>query len=171
MHGVLAIKCGCSSAHPTTPNTRLTLTCRLMMANFSAAIQATASHMCSRVLKCFHGWLFSGFIFRRIILPAFAFPIFDQSYTYTTAINNLTAPKLDVTVFPNPASEQIQIFANMQGEHEVDITDITGRAITSGKFDDNIIINTSSYGKGIYLASISDVNNPGERVTKKFIVQ
>ena len=59
----------------------------------------------------------------------------------------------------------------MQGEHQVVISDITGRTITTGTFDDNIIFNTESYGKGIYLATINDVNNPGERVTKKFIVQ
>jgi predicted acyl esterase len=97
------------------------------------------------------------------------FPVLNAQYTDIKPL--AAAPKFDVSVFPNPASDKIQVFVNQPGEHEVVITDITGRTITTARFDDNIILNTGSMGKGIYFATVTDMHANGEKVTRKFIVQ
>lgn len=98
------------------------------------------------------------------------FPMFNANYTYT-GVKPLTSSNFDVNVFPNPATDKVQIFSNQQGDHQVVIADITGRNILTGRFDDNIIINTGSFGKGIYFATVTDLNDKTVRITKKFIVQ
>ncbi|MFN8287358.1 MAG: CocE/NonD family hydrolase [Chitinophagales bacterium] len=98
------------------------------------------------------------------------FPVWNQDYHYNAVIP-VTNPTFDATVFPNPASQKVQILVNMPGEHEVVITDITGRTVTTGRFDDNIVYDLSGFGKGLYFATITDVKNPNAKVTRKFIVQ
>jgi hypothetical protein len=99
------------------------------------------------------------------------FPVYNNNFTYNQ-IPQLTADsKFDISVFPNPAVDKIQIFTNMEGDHEVVISDIAGRKITTAKFDDNIIFNTETYSKGIYFATVTDINNPSYKATKKFTVQ
>lgn len=99
------------------------------------------------------------------------FPVFNSDYQYTPVSNVQATPKFDVSVFPNPASEKVQVFANQPGNHDLIITDISGRVVYTGNFDDNVILNTEKFGKGLYFATVSDANRKGERVTKKFIVQ
>lgn len=99
------------------------------------------------------------------------FPIFNKDFQYNAMQSVPAEHKLDMTVYPNPSIDKVQIFVNQQGSHEVVITDIAGRIITSGKFDDNIIFNVASFGKGIYFATATDLNNKAEKVTKRFIVQ
>ena len=99
------------------------------------------------------------------------FPIYDSDFHYNAMQSVAPAPQLDMTVFPNPAIDKVQILVNMEGAHEVVITDVTGRVVTTGKFDDNIIFNTDKMGKGIYFATVTDLNNKANKVTRKFIVQ
>ncbi len=49
--------------------------------------------------------------------------------------------------------------------------DIAGRIVYTGSFDDNIILNVNTFGKGIYFATATSTGNTAERVTEKFIVQ
>ncbi|MBP6731405.1 MAG: CocE/NonD family hydrolase [Chitinophagales bacterium] len=99
------------------------------------------------------------------------FPVYNSDYQYTAVNPVKVDSKFDISVFPNPASDKIQIFANQEGNHELIITDITGRTVTTTKFDDNVIINTGSYGKGIYFATVTDLNSKVGKVTKKFTIQ
>lgn len=99
------------------------------------------------------------------------FPVYDQNHHYNAIKPLAVDSKFDITVFPNPASDKIQVFANMQGEHELVITDITGRKVFTTTFDDNVILNTEPFGKGIYFASVTDVHNTSNKATRKFIVQ
>lgn len=100
------------------------------------------------------------------------FPVYNSSYQYNPVSAVPVDSKFDISVFPNPASDKIQIFSNKPGDHELVITDITGRTVTTARFDDNIILNTGTFGKGIYFASVTDLSSKAnERVTKKFIVQ
>ncbi len=99
------------------------------------------------------------------------FPVYNQSFQYNQVPKLTVDSKFDISVFPNPAVDKIQIFANMEGEHEVIISDITGRRIASASFDDNVIFNTETFGKGIYFATVTDVKNPAYKATKKFTVQ
>ena len=99
-----------------------------------------------------------------------AFPVFNSSLSTAVAP---VAPNtnFDINVFPNPASDKVQIFANQPGEHQLIITDITGSQIASARFDDNTILNTSQYSKGIYFVTVTDMNNAAIKVTRKFVVE
>ena len=100
------------------------------------------------------------------------FPVYNSSYQYNPIKSVVSESKFDISVFPNTASDKIQIFANMQGDHELMITDITGRTVFTGRFDDNIILNTETFGKGVYFATVTDRNSAtAQKVTKKFVVQ
>ncbi|MBK8658004.1 MAG: CocE/NonD family hydrolase [Bacteroidetes bacterium] len=99
------------------------------------------------------------------------FPMFNTSYLYSSVENPIAKPVFDAMLFPNPTSNSIQIFANMPGRHEVVITDISGRRVTSGKFDDNISFNMEGTGGGVYFATITDLDKENVKVVKKFIVQ
>lgn len=99
------------------------------------------------------------------------FPVYNSDYQYTAVKPVTPESNFDISVFPNPASDKIQVFANQEGNHELVITDITGRVVTSTKFDDNIILNTDTYGKGIYFATVTNLSKKAEKVTKKFTIQ
>jgi hypothetical protein len=100
-----------------------------------------------------------------------AFPVFNSSYI-STAVNTVApASNFNINVFPNPATDKVQVFANQQGEHNLSITDITGSQIAATVFDDNVILNTSQYSKGIYFVTVFDSKNPGDKITKKFVVE
>lgn len=99
------------------------------------------------------------------------FPVFNKDYHYNPVQPISVEPQFDISVFPNPASDKIQVFASKPGNHYLVITDITGRTVVTGTFDDNIILNTETFGKGIYFATVTDLNAKNQKVTKKFIVQ
>lgn len=99
------------------------------------------------------------------------FPTYNTQHIYNAVPPVVSNPSFDATVFPNPATDQIQVFSNMPGDHELVITDITGKRIYTGRFDDNLIINTERFGSGVYFATVTDVNKPTEKVTKKFVVE
>ncbi|HLP18806.1 MAG TPA: CocE/NonD family hydrolase, partial [Chitinophagales bacterium] len=99
------------------------------------------------------------------------FPVYNTNFTYNPVTPITADSKFDISVFPNPASEKVQIFSNMPGDHELVITDISGRVVFTDNFDDNIILNAEKFGKGLYFATVTDLNKKTDRVTKKFIVQ
>jgi predicted acyl esterase len=99
------------------------------------------------------------------------FPVYDNTFTYTSIKDPLSPDAtLDATVFPNPASENVQIFVSKPGDHEVTITDISGRTVTAARFDDNVIINVDGFAQGVYFAVITDKADQNVKITKKFVV-
>lgn len=100
------------------------------------------------------------------------FPVYNTDFIYSSVSPSLpNTPSLDATVFPNPASSQVQVFVNKPGNHRLIVTDITGKQVFSGMFDDNIVMNVERFGKGLYFATVTDVDNTTDKVTKKFVVQ
>jgi hypothetical protein len=98
-----------------------------------------------------------------------AFPVFTSGLS--TAITPVGKPNFNINIFPNPATDRIQVFANQPGVHDLKITDVTGNQIATALFDDNIIINTNKYSKGIYFVTVSDSGSANSSVTQKFVVQ
>lgn len=98
------------------------------------------------------------------------FPMYRTDYQYNN-VPHIAATDLDMTLFPNPTSDNLHIFVNKPGDHELTITDITGKQVFTGRFDDNIIVSAETMGSGIYFATVRDINNPADMKTKKFIVQ
>lgn len=83
----------------------------------------------------------------------------------TTSVNQYTlvTDKSTVNAYPNPASSNINLDINMNGNHNVmvNVTDITGRVVFTkdlGKLtagNHKIPVNTESLNNGIYLYQVS----------------
>lgn len=76
----------------------------------------------------------------------------------------------DINVFPNPASDDVQIFVNRPSEYELMVSSITGTVVAKTSFEDNVILNVSNFSKGLYIATVRDLRT-NEIISRKFTVQ
>jgi hypothetical protein len=72
--------------------------------------------------------------------------------------------ELQVKVYPNPASEVINILSENKGPLQYRLTDISGREISEGELLKNTSINISKQVTGLYLLHIS--NNEAHSIIK-----
>ena len=73
------------------------------------------------------------------------------------SVNTVKTKPADLTIFPNPAKQSLQITSASQVISEITIVDINGRIIKNNIIDTNvqrISLDTSSYQNGIYLAKV-----------------
>ena len=73
----------------------------------------------------------------------------------------------EVSIYPNPTSDVLNIFTNSNDLSELTVKDITGKIILKQNFNNKITINTENYSKGIYLI---DVKNNLGTVSEKISV-
>ncbi|MEI6507900.1 MAG: choice-of-anchor D domain-containing protein [Bacteroidota bacterium] len=93
------------------------------------------------------------------------------SYSSTVAINdNSKTDDVSIAIFPNPASNSLNIVASkiFVGNTKIDVIDVTGKTLQSQVFNANekLSLNISSLESGIYFVRISTLN--GEAMTYKF---
>jgi len=74
----------------------------------------------------------------------------------------------NVSIYPNPTSDVLNISTNSNDLSELIIKDITGKIVFNQNFNTNITVNTENYAKGIYLI---DVKNNHGTVSKKITIQ
>ena len=74
----------------------------------------------------------------------------------------------EVSIYPNPTSDILNISTNSNDLSELTIKDITGKIVLNQNFNNKITINTENYSKGIYLI---DVKNNLGTVSEKISVQ
>jgi hypothetical protein len=74
----------------------------------------------------------------------------------------------EVSIYPNPTSDVLNISTNSNDLSELTIKDITGKIVLTEEFNTKITINTDRYSKGIYLI---DVKNDLGTVSEKISVQ
>lgn len=98
----------------------------------------------------------------------------DTSSCYSVTgvgISQLTVGSMQLTVFPNPAAEQLTVQLLRLAQHdsyEISITDILGREIYQSKNNLNSeIINLKSFTPGIYFLKV--ISSDGNSVVKKFV--
>ncbi len=98
----------------------------------------------------------------------------SMGMTGTFTVTNLTGvgevSKQDVVqVFPNPASEQLNIKISSAKNFSYNITTLDGRIMqqTENAKTDQLLIDVTAYAKGVYLINI---NSEGKRITKKFTI-
>jgi hypothetical protein len=90
---------------------------------------------------------------------------FTAGATLTTAsIQETDAAVLDVSVFPNPTSDLVNIRINHSSIEQVvvTITDLQGKEVYNGKYagiSNTIGINTAAYAPGTYVLSLKNLNN------------
>jgi hypothetical protein len=82
----------------------------------------------------------------------------DVAFTGSVAVNELHSDSKKVKVFPNPATNNITIQADIEEAENVQIADISGKVIGVYKINNsNVIINTASFASGNYFYKI--INN------------
>jgi hypothetical protein len=90
---------------------------------------------------------------------------FTAGATLTTAsIQETDATVLNVSIFPNPTSDLINIRINHSsiGQVVVSITDLQGKEVYNGKYagiSNTIRINTAAFAPGTYVLSLKNNNN------------
>ena len=74
----------------------------------------------------------------------------------------------NVSIYPNPTSDVLNISTNSNDLSELIIKDISGKIVLNQKFNSKITINTENYAKGVYLI---DVKNNLGTVSEKISVK
>ena len=74
----------------------------------------------------------------------------------------------EVSIYPNPTSDVLNITTSSNDLSELTVKDITGKIVLKQNFNNKITINTENYSKGIYLI---DVKNNLGTVSEKISVQ
>ncbi len=82
----------------------------------------------------------------------------------TTGINNFENNKPEISIYPNPATDVLNIESNMSlAKSKIVITDLLGKEIENINYKlmtlNSLQINTSNLSKGIYLVNIINENN------------
>ena len=62
----------------------------------------------------------------------------------------------NISVFPNPVNYELKI-ANYEGNGKYSITDITGKQIVNGQWQNGQSINVSTLPRGIYILKIGEL--------------
>lgn len=75
-----------------------------------------------------------------------------------------------VTVYPNPASERINIISGNQGNAHVQISDAIGRLVYECGFSSEMQLSVLDWSKGLYYVQITGANGY-ERVIQKLVIQ
>lgn len=84
----------------------------------------------------------------------------------TTSVTNVDGKSLGITVFPNPATDRINLFIpSSLGDQQYAILDMTGGIVVSGITNSgNTSIDAVTIPDGIYTLQIRPVSNPNARV-------
>ncbi len=82
-------------------------------------------------------------------------------------VNEIAELERSISVYPNPAKDILNINSQMNNTVDYIITDILGKKIESGSFDQKISINTSSFENGTYILKLKNGSNS---VHKRLII-
>lgn len=73
-----------------------------------------------------------------------------------------------VAIFPNPVKDVLYVQSKSEKSNEVSLTDVTGRLLYVGKFDEQCAITTNSFSSGVYFIKLS---SGGETLTRKIVIE
>lgn len=94
---------------------------------------------------------------------------FDQGYTCNNMLRTPQQEKkfIDVTIYPNPTHGVFTISTKEQGNFRLEIFDVSGKEVKSGRLNGMEQVDLTPFDKGIYLVRLS---KDGIYVTKKIIL-
>jgi hypothetical protein len=73
----------------------------------------------------------------------------------TQGINNISGVETAFTIYPNPASEEVNIKASIPGEYTLQISTITGASIYTAVYNYTYTVPVHNWADGIYLMKIT----------------
>jgi hypothetical protein len=92
----------------------------------------------------------------------------ENTYRYdcTTAVNAVVAEEKTVSIYPNPATDKLNI-SSLSNVNEIEILNVTGKVIYSTNVNSTtFVVNTSNFSRGLYFVRVASGN---EMKTYKFI--
>jgi hypothetical protein len=96
-------------------------------------------------------------------------PVYDQALASINEPGASPATVNIMQVFPNPASDNTQIFLNYSGNFEMKLIDISGKVLRQISFQgDQHIFDVSNLAEGLYIISVNDLQN-GKSFTQKLV--
>ena len=82
-------------------------------------------------------------------------------------VQQIKHPDLDVSIYPNPARNEITIQTNKTEILSIELMDMAGRLILSEKIEDKLVL--PALQTGMYLLKI--INSDQQSTVKKIIIQ
>ncbi len=102
----------------------------------------------------------------QVTANGFASDPVDFSFCDGLAVTNTTKARTRISVYPNPASDEVTVSYNSAkgGEYSVKLTDVYGRVVmtqkqTASAGDNTTTLQLNGIAHGIYTASVSDGND------------
>jgi hypothetical protein len=99
----------------------------------------------------------------------------DSANAINAGIDELNAPTANVTVYPNPASSEVNFRISASGSEKgyaIVVYDITGKMVGTYAVANNMAtINTSTYNSGLYFYQLHDKNGVQMNVGKFSVVK
>lgn len=90
-------------------------------------------------------------------------------YNEVLSVNDITENKFGLSVFPNPANNELNFKFGASGNYAISIFDMTGKQIHNTKNNNPLItLDVSSFTNGVYFYKIND--EKGNTQTGKFLV-
>ncbi len=98
-------------------------------------------------------------------------PLYNKNYTSITEVKPQNGSQMSVLVYPNPASEVINIYMS-KPNHDYDLVMLNeiGQEVYTSAFTEEHNIDATRFDKGIYLIEVRDTKT-NERLTKKVTIQ
>ncbi len=90
-------------------------------------------------------------------------------YKLETGNLNVTELALDFSIYPNPASEEINIFANIPFNGKVEVLDITGKVVHEEMISGQAVLINLNATPGVYFVNL--INNNFKSETKRIIIK
>ena len=119
------------------------------------------------------GWCQNGNGYRETVTPTdIMLPV--MCYTFCSACSTVTVnetQRIDFSIYPNPASEVLNVNLVNTSDYTVSVIDVTGREVYSNAVSGRGVLNIdlSSFDRGSYLIKITD--QEGKAGTQQFIVR
>jgi predicted acyl esterase len=96
-------------------------------------------------------------------------PVYDQALASIENPGASPATVSTMQVYPNPATDNTQIFLNYSGNFELKLIDISGKVLRQVRFQgDQHIFDVSNLAEGLYIVSVNDLQN-GKSFTQKLV--
>ena len=83
--------------------------------------------------------------------------------------NNIICSKQGISVYPNPANEEVTITAKNNNTYTLVITDVLGRSVYKGNFKGRVQLALNNWQSGFYYVQV--VSEDGYKEVQKLIVQ
>lgn len=85
---------------------------------------------------------------------------FGFDFNFPSAISNVTGSEVNIQVYPNPATDKVQISCSEKMEGRILITDINGRTISEEQFSGaQHMLHVASLTNGLYFYKIFNAEN------------